>query len=84
MLMVLLIGVSQVAGDGGACTVDRGVRAFVGARATSRAIERARRASGARAVRAYRAGTPITQDLRDDRLNIETNRRGRITAVRCF
>ena len=44
---------------------------------------RARKLSGARAVRVVYPGQVVTQDFREDRLNLRLDYRRRITAVRC-
>lgn len=42
------------------------------------------RRSGARTLRWIGPDTAYTQDLRSDRINIETDRNDRVTGVRCF
>lgn len=63
---------------------ERRARHFVGERATSRTIDRALDASGARSVRIVRPGDFITRDHRRDRLTIEVDHRNRIVDVRCY
>lgn len=45
--------------------------------------EKARVAAGARTVRDYGPGQPVTMDYRFDRLNIERDADGRVKAVSC-
>jgi hypothetical protein len=44
---------------------------------------RARRRAGAREVRKIEPGRSYTMDFRPDRLNLDIDRNGRISAVRC-
>lgn len=46
-------------------------------------VERARLAAGAASVRVIAEGMMVTQDYRDDRLNLDLDARGRVRAVRC-
>jgi len=55
----------------------------VGARYTPQMAEQARRAAGARMVRLIRPGMSYTMEFRGDRLNLEVNRAGWVTRVRC-
>ena len=41
-------------------------------------------ASGAAAVRVFRTGDPVTQDMRSDRLNLELGPDGQVVSARCF
>jgi uncharacterized protein YraI len=63
---------------------ERGLRRFVGERASRRTVERARERSRARSVRVVRPGDFITHDYRRDRLTIEVDRRQRIVDLRCY
>lgn len=45
--------------------------------------ERARRATGSKAVRVIRPGQMATMDFREDRVNVSIDKRGRIESVRC-
>lgn len=58
------------------------VQDFVG-RPADMVVEEAQRRSGARTVRRYRSGDPVTMDFRSDRLNIETDGNGRIVKLSC-
>ena len=50
---------------------------------SSRVARQAKRASGARVVRRLAPGAMYTMDYSPARLNIETDRHGRITRLRC-
>ncbi len=63
---------------------DRGLRRFVGERASRRTIDQAQNRSRARTVRVVRPGDFITRDMRRDRLTIEVDRRQRIVDLRCY
>lgn len=66
----------------GAC--DAGKAVFVVGRAYDDALAAsARDASGAKVLRAIRPGTMVTMDYRADRLNLDLDRDGKITKVRC-
>jgi hypothetical protein len=56
--------------------------ALVGKPADTAAVE-AQRLSGARTVRRYRSGDPVTMDFRADRLNVETDAAGTIVKLSC-
>ena len=43
----------------------------------------AQRGSGARTMRVYETGSPVTMDYRMDRLNIETDDKGLIVRLSC-
>jgi len=74
----------QVA-DHGAGTCDAApVQDLVGRRRSDAVGADALRRSGARTLRWIAPDTAYTQDLRSDRINLETDRSGRVTAVRCF
>lgn len=47
------------------------------------AVAEAQRLSGARTVRRYVTGSPLTMDFRPDRLNVETNAAGTIVKLGC-
>lgn len=63
---------------------ERGLRRFVGERASRHTVENARERSRARTVRVVRPGDFITRDYRRDRLTIEVDRRQRIVDLRCY
>lgn len=46
-------------------------------------VDRAKTLSGAETVRVIGPGQPVTQDYRQDRLNIETDAQNRIVNLRC-
>ena len=55
----------------------------VGRNAGPRVVNQAQRRSGAATVRVIGPNDAVTMDFRPDRLNLETNARGRIVRVRC-
>ncbi|WP_181708018.1 I78 family peptidase inhibitor [Chthonobacter rhizosphaerae] len=65
-----------------ACRVER-ARFAIGEPATGRLIEAAARRSRASEVRVVRPGDFVTRDFREDRLTLETDRRGTVVAVSC-
>lgn len=65
-----------------ACDSDR-IAALVGKKWTERDRAVVLQRSGARRLRVYVRGTPVTLDYSPDRLNIETNAKGRITRLGC-
>jgi len=56
---------------------------LVGAPADTETVERAQELSGAATVRVIEPGMAVTQEFREDRLNIETDEEGTITRLRC-
>ena len=68
---------------GGACNAAP-VQNLVGRQRSEAVGADALRRSGARTLRWLGPGTAYTQDLRQDRLNIEIAADARITALRCF
>lgn len=70
-------------GTGGPVECDAGrAQAFVGQDGAAVA-ERARIAASARTIRRIRPGEAVTMDFRADRLNIDVDDSGKITALRC-
>jgi hypothetical protein len=67
---------------GRACREDRAAFA-IGRRYSQGLAEQARRAAGARIVRLVRPGMVYTQEFRQDRLNLQLDRRGQVESVRC-
>jgi hypothetical protein len=65
-----------------ACAANR-VQSFVGEAYSLELADRARRAAGAREVRKIEPGGAYTTDLDADRLNIEVDRTGIVTGLRC-
>lgn len=55
----------------------------VGKTNTQKNIEDARQRSGSRMARVLRPGQPTTRDINPERLNLELDSTGRITAARC-
>ena len=55
----------------------------LGERAHPGVVEEARMDSGARIVRVFGPGDPVTMDFRPDRLNLVVSPRGRILEIRC-
>ncbi len=60
-----------------------GLGSFVGQQRTPGVENRIKRVSGAKIVRWLEPGSVMTMDFRSDRLNIEIDKRGRITGTRC-
>jgi hypothetical protein len=60
-----------------------GLGRFVGQQRSARVEMRIKRISGARIVRWLEPGAMMTMDFRTDRLNINVDKRGRITGTRC-
>lgn len=58
-------------------------QALVGQAATASLGTRTLKLSGARTIRWIRPSDMVTMDYRSDRLNIEVDRRNRISAIRC-
>ncbi len=56
---------------------------FAGQPYSPELAERARRAAGAREVRKIESGGAYTTDLDSDRLNVEVDRAGVVTGLRC-
>lgn len=67
----------------GACNAAR-VQNLVGRQRSDALGADAMRRSGAKTLRWIPPGAIITQDLRSDRINIELDRNGRVTRLRCF
>ncbi len=55
----------------------------VGQKADAALIEQARERSGARTVRVIGPGQAVTMDFSSQRLNLETDAAGQVTAARC-
>lgn len=58
-------------------------RSAIGQSSTARNVEAARVAAGARMVRTLRPGQMVTKEFDPERLNLEVDASGRITAARC-
>jgi hypothetical protein len=67
---------------GAACDAGR-VQSYVGQPFSDALAERARAEAGARTVRSYGVGDPVTMDFRPDRLNVERGADGRIVKLGC-
>ena len=76
LMMVAQIAEPQVCAAGPA-------EVLVGERYRRHVPTRAKRLSGAQTVRVVYPGDVVTQDFREDRLNLRLDYRRRITAVRC-
>lgn len=66
----------------GSCAVSE-ARPLVGQPYSPELAEQARRATGTREVRKIEPGGAYTMELDPDRLNIEVDRRGVVTGLRC-
>jgi len=62
---------------------EKAAQQFVGQTLDEALAERARAATGARAVRVIRPGMAVTADYRAGRLNIDIDESGRIIRVHC-
>ena len=60
------------------------VQDLIGRRRSEAVGAEALRRSGAKTLRWIGPDTAYTQDLRSDRINLETDRGDRVTGVRCF
>jgi predicted methyltransferase len=69
-------------GAGGGCDASK-VSGLAGQRLDDGLRAKAEADSGARQVRSYRTGDPVTMDYRPDRLNIETDQGGMIVRLTC-
>jgi len=69
------------AGEPG-CGADR-LGAYIGKPASDDNLAAIRKESGANAIRVIKPGMAVTMDYRPDRLNVELDDAGRITALRC-
>ncbi|MDR6212453.1 I78 family peptidase inhibitor [Paracidovorax wautersii] len=67
---------------GGTCDA-QGAKGLVGQNSTAKVVEDARVRSGAQMARVLRPGQMITKEFDAQRLNLEVDGTGRITAVRC-
>ncbi|WP_448502305.1 I78 family peptidase inhibitor [Sphingomonas sp.] len=59
------------------------VQSYIGQPFSDALAERARAEAGARTVRSYGVGDPVTMDFRPDRLNVERGADGRIVRLGC-
>ena len=59
------------------------VQALVGRPGDAPTVDRAKAGSGARTVRRYPTGSPLTMDFRSDRLNVEVDAAGKIVKLSC-
>lgn len=88
--LLLLAGCSQLGAPmpsaahapGGACHAPP-AQAFVGHMNTAQTLEQARLRSGAAMARVLHPGQPTTREFNAERLNLEVDATGRITAARC-
>ena len=67
---------------GGECNA-QGAQAAVGKNATVKVVEDARVRAGARMARVLRPGQAVTQEFDADRLSLQLDSAGKITAARC-
>jgi hypothetical protein len=75
-------GLAQPAPDRQACATGE-AQAVIGQPYSPELAERARRTAGAREVQKIEPGGAYTTDLNADRLNIEVDRAGDVTGLRC-
>ena len=75
-------GLAQPAPDQQVCATGE-TQALVGQSYSPELAERARRIAGAREVQKIEPGGAYTTDLNADRLNIEVDRAGVVTGLRC-
>ncbi|QRM33441.1 I78 family peptidase inhibitor [Microvirga sp. VF16] len=75
-------GLTQPAPDRQVCAMGE-AQAVVGQPYSPELAERARRAAGAREIQKIEPGGAYTTDLNADRLNIEVDRAGIVTGLRC-
>lgn len=68
--------------EGGSCDAAK-AQSFIGEPESAAIAEQARQKSGASTVRWLRPGQIVTMEYRDDRLNLELDAQGKITAIRC-
>lgn len=82
-LVVLASGTGAINRDE-QMTCDAGkVQWLIGELPDAALLERARIAAGAASVRVIADGMMVTQDYREDRLNLDLDAQGRVRAVRC-
>ncbi|MBO0902965.1 I78 family peptidase inhibitor [Jiella sonneratiae] len=74
--------VASAGGGAGSCNA-AAAQFLVGELATSVAVDKAKEATGAETVRILYPGQPVTQEFVAGRLDLDTDDRNRITAVRC-
>lgn len=60
-----------------------GLEKLIGQKRGERVAARAKRLSGANAVRWLEPGAVVTMEFRADRLNLNLDKNGRITSARC-
>ena len=76
------VGLTQPAPDRQPCAVGE-AQAVIGQLYSPELAERARRTAGAREVQKIEPGGAYTTDLNSDRLNIEVDRTGIVSGLRC-
>jgi len=67
---------------GGTCNA-QAAQSAVGKSGTARVVEDARVRAGARMARVLRPGQAVTQEFYAERLNLQVDGSGKVTAVRC-
>ncbi|MDB5697998.1 MAG: proteinase inhibitor [Alphaproteobacteria bacterium] len=73
---------AQEAASGGGCDAAK-AQSLVGREQSATLAEEARQKSGARTIRWLRPGQIVTMEYREDRLNLEIDAQGKVTAIRC-
>jgi hypothetical protein len=79
---MLVAALAPVAGGEPGCGAQK-LNAYIGLQATDDVIAAIREASGAQTIRVLKPGMAVTMDYRTDRLNIDTDDKGVIKALRC-
>lgn len=82
LALLLMIAAPQDAPEPGVCAAGP-AEVLVGERYRRHVPTRAKQLSGARRVRVIMPGEMVTEEFREDRINLRVDHRRLITAVRC-